>query len=85
MYEKNQINLQILILTAVLFGWIFLVSGCQSAPEIETPPTIGKGDWEEVRRRLAAIIEKEMAQNGVVGLSVALIEDQQTIWAQGFG
>jgi CubicO group peptidase (beta-lactamase class C family) len=62
-----------------------LLLGCRSTPKVASPVVIGKGDEEAVRQRLTGIIEEEMRANGIVGLSIALVDDQQTVWSRGFG
>jgi CubicO group peptidase (beta-lactamase class C family) len=51
-----------------------------------TKPAAGvSGDYSPVSRYIAAMIAREMKANKVVGLSIALVDDQKIVWAQGFG
>lgn len=43
------------------------------------------GDYNHARKYLAWLVDREMAENEITGLSIALIDDQQVIWQQGFG
>ncbi len=43
------------------------------------------GDYGHTRKYLAWLVDREMAENEITGLSIALIDDQQVIWQQGFG
>jgi CubicO group peptidase (beta-lactamase class C family)/D-alanyl-D-alanine dipeptidase len=49
---------------------------------LEVPPAPG---YSEVAARLARFIEHEIADKGLPALSIALVDDQQTVWAAGFG
>ncbi|OGP57647.1 MAG: hypothetical protein A2V67_18205 [Deltaproteobacteria bacterium RBG_13_61_14] len=56
---------------------------CASAPK--KPETIALGDYGPVKEYLSAWIPQEMKKAKVVGLSIALVDDQEIIWAEGFG
>ncbi|KAI1691783.1 beta-lactamase domain-containing protein [Ditylenchus destructor] len=49
------------------------------------PPPIPKGDYSAIIRYLQKRIPVEMARQGTAGLSIALVNGQELIWAQGFG
>jgi CubicO group peptidase (beta-lactamase class C family)/D-alanyl-D-alanine dipeptidase len=51
-----------------------------SAPNI--PP---RKDYAAIAKTLNPFVEREMAEKGLPGLSIAIIDDQQIVWAQGFG
>jgi CubicO group peptidase (beta-lactamase class C family) len=42
-------------------------------------------DYEPVKAAVSPLIKKEMKKNDVIGLSIALVDDQQVVWAEGFG
>src|SRR5256885_3142885 len=42
-------------------------------------------DYAAIAERLKPFIEREMAEKGLPGLSIAIVDDQQIVWAQGFG
>jgi CubicO group peptidase (beta-lactamase class C family)/D-alanyl-D-alanine dipeptidase len=42
-------------------------------------------DYAQLVQTLQPFIEREMAEKGLPGLSIAIVEDQQIVWAQGFG
>jgi D-alanyl-D-alanine dipeptidase/CubicO group peptidase (beta-lactamase class C family) len=53
------------------------------APE---PSNVGpETGFEEVAERLTAFIEHEMGAKGLPAVSIALVDDQETVWATGFG
>jgi CubicO group peptidase (beta-lactamase class C family) len=70
-------------LRAALLGFTILAAGCTSAPP--RPAPVARDDIEAVRRQLDSFIQHEMAQHKLAGLSIALVDDQQIVWAQGFG
>jgi len=43
------------------------------------------GDYSYTKAYIAWLIDKEMEKEEVIGLSIALVDDQQVVWAQGFG
>jgi CubicO group peptidase (beta-lactamase class C family) len=64
---------------------IFLaLAGCAGAPP-PAPTSVTRGDYVAVRRYGAELIERAIAQEKVQGISIALVDEQQVIWSQGFG
>ncbi|WP_300630614.1 serine hydrolase domain-containing protein [Pseudomonas sp.] len=66
-----------------LLGCLLGTVGCQGQPP--APPSIQKGDYGAIIRYLQNRIPREMAQENVAGLSIALVHGQQLVWASGFG
>src|SRR3954462_1469780 len=60
-----------------------LLLGCASS--IPRPEAIGRGDYEAVRQYGSALIREEMDRAGIAGMSIALVDDQKLVWAEGFG
>ncbi|MDJ0863317.1 MAG: serine hydrolase domain-containing protein [Gammaproteobacteria bacterium] len=73
----------LLLLTTLLAG------GCQTSPSRNTPEVpdtlVLRADYGEVRDEVAALIRRVIEQHAVQGLSVALVDDQEVVWAEGFG
>lgn len=42
-------------------------------------------DYGPLKEAVSQLIKKEMRKNDVVGMSIALVDDQRVVWAQGFG
>jgi CubicO group peptidase (beta-lactamase class C family) len=42
-------------------------------------------NYNPVKEAVSEIIKKEMQKDDVTGLSIALVDDQVVVWAQGFG
>ncbi len=52
----------------------------------QQPAMIGPvSRYAEVSQSLTAFIEREMKDKGIPALSIALVDDQQVVWARGFG
>jgi len=60
-----------------------LLSGCAGVPP--WPTNIARNDYEPARQYLSALIKQDMAKHDVKGLSIALVDDQKVVWAEGFG
>jgi CubicO group peptidase (beta-lactamase class C family) len=67
-------------------AWLLLciaAAGCSTAPK--RPGSLARGDYAYTKERISWLVRKEMRKNDVTGLSLALVEDQRVIWAEGFG
>lgn len=62
---------------------IATLAGCASAPS--RPTSVARDDYASTREYVAKLIQYEMDKNKVAGLSIALVDDQHVIWAEGFG
>lgn len=51
------------------------------------PPAIAQtpDPYRQVVEKLSAVADRERASKGIPALSIALVDDQRLIWAQGFG
>ena len=59
------------------------IAGCSSAPP--RPESVGRGDYPRVAEYVSALVRHEMKKRDVTGLSIALVDDQRVVWAEGFG
>ncbi|HCT05854.1 MAG TPA: serine hydrolase, partial [Pseudomonas sp.] len=66
-----------------LLGCLLGSIGCHGQPP--APPPIPKGDYSAIIRYLQTRIPRDMARENVPGLSIALVNGQELIWARGFG
>ena len=62
---------------------IATLAGCASAPT--RPTTVARDDYQQTQAYATELIQYEMAKHAVPGLSIALVDDQRIVWAQGFG
>jgi CubicO group peptidase (beta-lactamase class C family) len=59
------------------------IAGCSSAPT--RPESVGRGDYAKVAEYVSTLVRHEMKKRDVTGLSIALVDDQRVVWAEGFG
>ena len=71
------------IAAVVLLVALVVVAGCARSPI--RPEAMTPGDYSSVKAYISWLICKEMHKNDVQGLSIALVDDQQVVWAEGFG
>ena len=67
-----------ILLPGMLAAGLLLTSGAGQAAE----PDAGLAS---IRAAMRALIRKEMQSHDVIGLSVALVDDQKIAWSEGFG
>lgn len=65
---------------AALAPWF---PGCAAPPT--RPPRLARGDYAAVTEHLHAWLQHRIAADRITGLSIALLDDQQPLWAAGFG
>ncbi len=68
---------------ASLFVAIVFLAGCATPPPIATSHQ--RGDYSHTQKYLSWLVDREMAENEITGLSIALVDDQKVVWQQGFG
>ncbi len=66
-----------------LLVFVLMIQGCTLMPK-RPDFTAGTG-YEVMVAYLNNYIERSMKKNKVVGLSIALVDDQEVVWARGFG
>lgn len=72
------------VIVAVCLLFISVLTfGCTALPK--RPDLTREKDYEEVVRHLNCYIAKSMKRNRVIGLSIALVDDQEIVYARGFG
>ena len=67
----------------IVMAAAYFISGCTTAPQ--KPDKLVPGNYDYVKAYISWLAPKEMKKNKVVGLSIAIINDQQTVWTRGFG
>lgn len=66
--------------------WSFDIHALDARTHDTTPATsTGTPTYTNSKQTLLQGIESVMKQYGIVGLSIALVDDQQVVWAEGFG
>jgi CubicO group peptidase (beta-lactamase class C family) len=69
---------------SLLVVLVFTLIGCAGLPP-KMPEHSQQGDYTYLKSYLTWLIEDKMSDQGVEGLSIAVIDDQQVVWSQGFG
>lgn len=65
---------------------ISLLVGCSTLPTAPLKPAAAaRGDYGYTKEYISWLIRQEMEKNQVTGLSIALVDDQKVVWAEGFG
>ena len=68
---------------ALAFTWS---AACPFSLADDSGPIIpARKDYAAIVQTLKPFIEREMAEKGLPALSIAIVDDQQVVWAQGFG
>lgn len=52
---------------------------------VPSPAPVTTTSDDSIRTQLQGLIQREMKRKKVAGLSIALIDDQEVVWSQGFG
>lgn len=74
-----------------MFSRLSLLSACCALlfAACATPAPVAeggkRGDYGFTEKYLSWLVDREMSDNEITGLSIALIDDQQIIWQKGFG
>jgi len=78
------------VLASALAKWAWLTIGVSllfsggTAAE-NGPDVVARKDYTEVVDALRPFIQREMSEKQLPGLAIAIIDDQQIVWSQGFG
>lgn len=67
-----------------LLTLLLVVTACATMPP-KAPEHQTKGDYSYLKEYMTWFIQKEMKDNDIVGLSIALVDDQEIVWQRGFG
>ena len=55
------------------------------ATTLQKPDQFTRGDYTSTEAYISGLIEKNMNDRDITGLSIALVDDQKIVWARGFG
>lgn len=69
---------KIKIFTIVLFC-LNCFGSCNRSDSFE------QGDYSSLKKYMTSFINRKMKKNQIIGLSLALVDDQKIVWAEGFG
>lgn len=68
----------------VFLGLLIMLSACAGGPP-PRPETWQRSDYRYLQTYLSWLIETQMDKQAIEGLSIAIVDDQQVVWSQGFG
>lgn len=68
---------------AIVIAFAITVAGCAVPPK--KPASVVRGDYSYTKEYIAWLIRQEMKDADITGLSIALVDDQDVVWQQGFG
>ncbi len=60
-----------------------LLAACSGAPP--RPESVARNDYDGIKTYVSQLIRHEMDANAITGLSIALVDDQRIVWAEGYG
>jgi len=75
-------NARILVMSAFAVA-MHLLAGCSMAPV--KPATLSRNDYGYTKEYMRWMAHREMSGSSVTGLSIALVDDQEIVWSEGFG
>lgn len=64
---------------------VLLLGACASFPKAPSKPPIEKDNYAYAKEKIAWLIKKNMQEQDLQGLTVALVADGKIIWTEGFG
>jgi CubicO group peptidase (beta-lactamase class C family)/D-alanyl-D-alanine dipeptidase len=67
------------------FVGLVVLSAPRFARPADSPDIAPRKDYSQIVEVVRLFIERQQAEKQIPGLSIALIDDQQIVWAQGFG
>jgi CubicO group peptidase (beta-lactamase class C family) len=76
-------NFRIFRYLLVILLAVILILGCSTAPK--KPDQIIPGNYDYAKEYITWLTKKEMKKNQVIGVSIAIVDNQRIVWAQGFG
>jgi CubicO group peptidase (beta-lactamase class C family) len=84
-YGVSEVTLQVDVRAGV--GQINLEVEETAAPEVEEAEeeAAATPDYSSVTGELSQLIQAAVEEAGITGLSVALVDDQEIVWSEGFG
>ena len=64
---------------------LFFQTACAVAPLATQATLPTQGDYSFLREQISHLIQKKMKKDDITGLSIAVVDDQKIVWADGFG
>lgn len=70
-------------LRALLLVCLLILMACARPPV--KPPSLLNDDYGYLKQYITWLAQEEMKKHKITGLSIALVDDQRVVWAEGFG
>jgi CubicO group peptidase (beta-lactamase class C family)/D-alanyl-D-alanine dipeptidase len=86
--ERDQSVVAVVVRRWLLIALVLLFNPRSAWPgdtSNDGPNIAARKDYSEIANVLRPFIQRELTEKTIPGLSIALIDDQQIVWAQGFG
>lgn len=62
---------------------VLMLGACATPPPVSEGST--RGSYRHTQNYLSWLVDREMSEHEITGISIALIDDQQIVWQKGFG
>jgi CubicO group peptidase (beta-lactamase class C family)/D-alanyl-D-alanine dipeptidase len=72
-------------LVAACVAAAYLSRGLLPGRQLGSPNIEPRADYQQVVEALTPVVEHELKEKGIPSIAVALVDDQQIVWARGFG
>jgi len=74
-----------IVKTFAITTLLLLMVGCGGTQTTKTDATDNIAPYTQVKEQMREYIKKQMDRQNLVGISVALVDDQTIVWQEGFG
>jgi CubicO group peptidase (beta-lactamase class C family)/D-alanyl-D-alanine dipeptidase len=87
MREKPRISSTLVgsLLTSAALALTLSIACSRTWADDSSPNIPVRKDYAAIVQTLKPFVQREMSEKGLPGLSIAIIDDQQIVWAEGFG
>jgi len=75
----------LLLLASAALIFTLPIDCSRTLADDSSPNIPARRDYAGIFETLKPFLEREMAEKGIPGLSIAIVDDQQVVWAEGFG
>jgi CubicO group peptidase (beta-lactamase class C family)/D-alanyl-D-alanine dipeptidase len=73
------------LLTLAALAFTLSIACSRTLADDSSPNIPARKDYAAIVQTLKPFVEREMSEKEIPGLSIAIIDDQQIVWAEGFG
>jgi CubicO group peptidase (beta-lactamase class C family) len=73
------------LLTFAALAFTLSIACSRTLADDSSPNIPARKDYAAIVETLKPFVEREMSEKEIPGLSIAIIDDQQIVWAEGFG